>query len=109
MNNQIIFIGDEVLKKINTEDIVYIESDRHRTLVHLTYSTVQMNRSLSQWIEIIDKNFLQIHRGILVNVYHISQMYDDKLLMDNAKIVPVSRRRLTHVREVLKHFIGDSI
>lgn len=109
MRNQIIFIGDEVLRKINTADIVYIESDRHKTNIHFIDKIIVSNRPLKEWLDLLDKDFIHVHRGIIVNVYHVSQMYDNQILLDNAKIVPVSRRRIIHVREVLKHFIGDSL
>ncbi|WP_158561295.1 LytTR family DNA-binding domain-containing protein [Emticicia sp. C21] len=94
--------------RINTDDIVYLQSDWNYTHVH----TIDNRKILSSFTlkilekRIFDKDFIRINRGSLVNIRRISTIKDNgkvgEATMYNGSVLPISRRKLNTVKRVFE-------
>ena len=55
----------------------------------------------------MDRRMLQCHRSFVVNMDHIEQLADDHFLLGNKKSVPISRRKLTQVRNAFLRYLQE--
>lgn len=59
--------------------------------------------------ELIEKrNFIQIHKSFVVNIDFVEKMTNNSMIMNNGKIVPISKNRLTLVKRKYLEYIADS-
>lgn len=92
--------------QINTDDIVYLQSDWNYTNVHTIDNRIILSSFTLKILEkrIFDKAFIRINRGSLVNIKHISKIKDNgrcgEATMQNGSILPISRRKLNMVKKV---------
>jgi two-component system LytT family response regulator len=95
--------------QINTDDIVYLQSDWNYTNVHTVDNRIILSSFTLKILEkrIFDKAFIRINRGSLVNIKHISKIKDNgrggEATMQNGSILPISRRKLTMVKKVFEN------
>ena len=93
---------------INTEDIVYLQSDWNYTNVYTIDNRIILSSFTLKILEkrIFDKTFIRINRGSLVNIRHISTIKDKgkygEATMQNGSVLPISRRKLDIVKKVFE-------
>lgn len=79
-------------KKIDTQDILYVESDGNYINLHTKESTHRCRSTIKNIINnFSESNFVQTHRGFVVNINKISKFYTSHVLVNEIKI-PVSRK-----------------
>lgn len=92
--------------QINTNDIVYLQSDWNYTNVYTIDNRTILSSFTLKILEnsILDKSFIRINRGSLVNVKHIFRIEDNgrcgEATMFNGSKLPISRRKLNMVKKV---------
>lgn len=58
---------------INTNDIIFLEAQRHRTIIYTQTGICQIRRSLDEVEKILPSKFLRIHRSFIVNIQKIKR------------------------------------
>lgn len=78
--------------QIRLSQIYYIESLRHQIIIHSVEGEIIERKNLSNILkEITSKQFIQIHRSIIVNKQYIQKVnHQDILLKDNTTL-PIGR------------------
>ncbi len=87
---------------VGADEIVYIESMKKIQLVHLTgtENAFEASSSLEKFAEELSgQGFLQPHKSFLVNYLFIRHIGDAAITLTTGEEIPVSRRRLTALRE----------
>ena len=91
------------LEKIDYSDILYLQSIRNYTLIHLQDGTVKMSTKtmLFHINHCLNDNFIRIHRTFCVNKYHI-QNFDkkenvDSLFLKGGIQLAISRRKRSDI------------
>ncbi|MBQ4523733.1 MAG: response regulator transcription factor [Lachnospiraceae bacterium] len=58
---------------VRTSDIIFIEADGHKIIVHTKENDYISIHNLQYWLHILPKNcFFQIHRSFIVNLEHVT-------------------------------------
>ena len=102
------FINGE--KTLYTDNILYIESQKHKTFFHYMQSgmiTLQLYGKLD-CIEqkLADYDFLRLHKSYLVNMKHIVKLTNYTALLDTGDEIPIPRMRYQAVRERFTAYKG---
>lgn len=91
------------LEKIDYSDILYLQSIRNYTLIHLQDGTVKMSTKtmLFHINHCLNDHFIRIHRTYCVNKYHI-QNFDkkenvDSLFLKGGIQLAISRRKRSDI------------
>lgn len=81
--------------KLALKEVVKIEGERNYSRIHLaTGKTELSSKSLGYFEEIlVEKGFFRCHRSFLVNRHYVDQLQRDTLILKDATVIPVSRRR----------------
>lgn len=78
-------------KKVKTKDILFVESDGNYINLHTKEEIHRCRSTIKNFIgQLCESNFVQIHRGFVVNINMISKFYTSHVLVNEIKI-PVSR------------------
>ena len=85
------------------DDIVYVDSlNRVRAIHFADGESIQMNMTLAQIAEALPKDrFAYCHRSVVVNLRHVRSVGTSELTLNDGTTLPVSRRRLSELREAL--------
>lgn len=85
--------------KCQITDIIYIESSRHYLDIYTTSGVYHIRAKMSDYDKrLTDYGFVRIHVGYLVNVRYIYQLSSKGVLLDDKKLLPVSRDRIDEIK-----------
>lgn len=85
--------------KCQITDIIYIESSRHYLDIYTTNGVYHIRAKMSDYDKrLTDYGFVRIHVGYLVNVRYIYQLSSKGVLLDDKKLLPVSRDRIDEIK-----------
>lgn len=83
---------------INTDDILYAESDGRSTLIHTMTEDISDTRSIGGFSAMLDSNdFIEVYKSIFVNIARIRRINADTIVLENDAVVPLSRRNRKNV------------
>ncbi len=98
-------------KTLYTDNILYVESRRHKCLFYYMEKetvTYQMYGKLDQLEEALSAyRFLRIHKSFLVNMKHIRRISNYLAVLDCGEELPVPRLRFQKVREAFVAYKGE--
>ena len=93
-NNTIKVFRDGISYEIAEKDVSFFEADGSATLIFTNDSEYRSEKSLSEWMSILDNNlFFQCHKSFIVNLGKIERIDKVVAIMNNGDKVSVSRRR----------------
>lgn len=107
---QVTFSFIEGEKTLYTDNILYIESKKHKSV--FTYlETERMNYQIYEKLDHIEQRlngygFLRIHKSYLVNMKHIRKISNYKVVLDCGEELPVPRLKFQAVREAFVLYKG---
>ncbi|MBR1376586.1 MAG: response regulator transcription factor [Bacilli bacterium] len=100
-------IGKEV-NNIKVKDIIYIESyGRTITLYLADESKVTSYNKISSILEILPENFIKIHKSYVINVSKVKKYKKYEVILENDKILPISRLNADNVKKVMLRYIKN--
>ena len=85
-------------RRLRLDEIVYVDSVRHRTVVHTVYGNVQIVCSivrLEERLAALDHAFAKANSGYLVNLDHVTGIEGHEAVMTNGDRLLISRPRRT--------------
>lgn len=89
-------------KMIRVDSIISVESFNRKSVVKTLKSEFNTDFNFKQWSERLRyRNFLEVHRGIMVNIEAIDGLKDDVVYLKNATTMPVSRRKRNLLKSLL--------
>ena len=100
------FVPDRNSHTIFMDQICCLESFRHAVEI-----TLADGRKLKVWITLkeleckLNRNFLKINRGIIVNMDYIAQMGTDVCILQDGSRLPVRTRNSAEIRAAYDNFI----
>lgn len=90
---------------VRVDAIVSVESYNRKSIVKMLKHEYPSDLNYKQWYERLRyRNFIEVHRGVLINVDYIEMIHNDIIYMKNATTVPVSRRKRSSLKHILKLF-----
>lgn len=93
--------------RIPMDHIFYLEKQLRKMLVVTGRQVIDFYGKFEDLEPQLDRRMLQCHRSFIVNMDHIEQLADDHFLLDNKKMVPISRRKLTQVRNAFLRYLHE--
>lgn len=93
--------------RIPLDNIFYFEKQLRKMLVVTKQQVIDFYGKFEDLEVQLDRRMLQCHRSFIVNMDHIEQLADDHFLLDNEKTVPISRRKLTQVRNAFLRYLHE--
>jgi two-component system LytT family response regulator len=98
---------------IDANEIDWIEADDYYAAIHARKQRLLLRESLTSLVQRLDsKSFVRVHRSAIVNIDRIAQVRNDgdelKLVLQSGAQVPVSRRRRSTIRRILRRRNLDS-
>ncbi len=90
---------------VPSKRILYIESARNYIYVHLaTGAELKVRKSMQEVEEVLDRRFLRINRGVIVNMDAVDRMNRDSCEIDGMTFM-LSRRQRTEYRRKYNDYI----
>ena len=97
--------SDRRMKKINFDDILYIESYSDYLKIHCTSETIITRENISIIeAKLPQEYFVRVHRSYIVSINHIESFSNEELII-NKKSIPISR---SYKEEVIKFLLSRS-
>ena len=89
------------------DDIICIEANKNSNLIFTTQSDeIFVKGKIADYEkELADKYFISIHRSCLANMRYIKKFNADSLEFSNGKTVPVSRRKLSEIKDAFSKYM----
>lgn len=93
---------NDLLKKIEFEEILWIEADGNYIDVHLSGKRVATKISLTKVQEKINvPYFVRVHKKFLINIKKVDMIISSSELLINKKIIPIGSRYRSHLMRVI--------
>lgn len=88
--------------KIPFKDIMYFESENRKIKIVGRFGEKEYYEKLATVIEAVPKKeFVQIHKSIIVNCFYISNYTYEEIILSNGRKLPISQKFRVPVREEL--------
>lgn len=92
-------------QKISFEKVTYIESYHNYLFLHLVANAeIKIRSSMKEFAAQLDQRFLQINRGIIVNMEQVERMNPDSCEIDG-KVFMLSRRQRAECKKKYMDYI----
>ena len=92
------------------DQICLVESDNHSVNILLTDGRrLKIRMSFSDIEQKMDKNFLRINRGIIVNMDYIAQMGTNICVLRDGLSLPINIRQNTAIRAAYDNYVFDRL
>lgn len=108
--DEILVLGSMAdISKVYCSDILYLQKDKESKYVEYVTTTTRIRdrKSMEQAIEEMRcRDFIQIERRYMVNMKHITRIKGDTITLSNGEQLPVSRRKITFVKEQMNQYWG---
>ena len=100
----------EGVQKLYTDNIIYVESNRHRSVFFYLESEI-VNYRIYDKLDHIEQQlsgygFLRVHKSYLVNMKHIRKISNYTIALDIGEELPVPRLRYREVKEAYVAYRG---
>lgn len=104
-----VWMGEKAVV-INISDIYYLKTNERQTMLVTKNGELSTNLSLDAMEKRLNAcGFLRIQRGYIVNLNHVAEIvpwfnntYGIKLLNDLGEVIPVSRQKISILREIFE-------
>ena len=95
----IIFCYKNGIEAIRKKDIIYLESEAHKILIHTLQGDRIVYDKLDSYEQRLEKTFTRVHKSYLVNMDWVYSISSKELLLKNQVKIPVSRSKYQQVKE----------
>ena len=93
--------------RLSLRDIQYVEAFAHITAIRTTKGSFEAKISIGKLEELLGEDFCLVHRSFLVALRYIRQITKTDVIMDDGKLIPLSRRRYNAVNQAfIRYFKG---
>jgi len=96
--------------RVKQEDILYFEADGHRTLINTRDEVIEVNGGIGSFEEEVgSKAFIKPHRSYLLNLFHVKKVTKKEVVLDNGRVVPLSRRKYMEMNQAFINYFKKEI
>lgn len=112
-NKSMMFHFIEGDRKIFLDNIIYIESNKHKVIFHMhsdrnnLYTVYDKLDHVSEMLE--HSGFLRIHKSYLVNMKYIQKIQKYEVAVENNIVLPVPREKYKCVEEKYYEYEGEML
>lgn len=97
----------EGTRLISLKDIIYFETIRNYTYIHMKQGEIETRKTLREWMDMIGKeHFYQVHRSYVIALRYIETIDNDGVVMKYSNVkIPVSRRKHKEARDAFFAYV----
>lgn len=99
-------------RRVRLDEIIYVDSVRHRTIIHTMLGNFQIVCSIVRFEERLvelDHAFMKANSGYLVNLAHVTAVDDCDAVMSNGDRLPISRPRRTAFKRAFAEYVSGGL
>lgn len=96
-------------RKVKINEIYYIESDARLVNIHLKNEVLVSYGKLSDMEEMLKGNFLRTHKSYLVNLERVKSYKHNQVILDNGKVIPISRNSISKVKNEIFDYVKEEV
>lgn len=94
------------LKKVQFNEILFIEKYKDHTILHLCKDkSIQVSQPLKSFVNELNDSFVIINRSMVINLYHLIEIENIFAVMSNGVKLEISRRKRGIVKETLFKYV----
>ncbi len=106
--NPIIIIENGEQKTVNSESILYLEGDGKNCIVRTRDRVFKSSKTISRVFELLPRHcFYRIHRSYAVNMYCISSVSGNEVVLINGEKALIGRTHIADFKRVYKNFVKN--
>lgn len=108
-NKNIIIKTENCIKKIDSDEILFIESIKHDLIIHTEQDFFEIRDTLKKYEYILqDYNFNRANNSYLINLKHVKGVEQDFALVGNHKL-KIARSKKKQFMEHLVNYLGEKV
>lgn len=92
---------DGTVHWVHPSQIIYLEANRKRTIVHCTTKDIVVPAVIRDAVEMVDNKIMRVHRSYAVNRDHVVELKAGRLLLDDGTAIAIPAKRMADVRAML--------
>lgn len=93
--NMLVIRYDGVNKIIPLDEILYIESQNHKVILHKKEENLEFYARIGDLERELKERFFRIHKGYLINLIHVDRYSRMEVTLVNNDRLPISKYRYT--------------
>lgn len=101
--HEIIVTVENLKKKIDCRDIIYIERQQAKSIIQTRQREYQVYETITSLCDRIGDSFIRVNQGMVVNTSLISEIKGNNLYLKNGMDIPIGR---TYRKEVMAKYFG---
>lgn len=86
---------------VHPSQIIYLEANRKRTIVHCMTRDIVVPAVIKDAIEMVGEKIVRVHRSYAVNRDHVVELKTGRLLLDDGTSISIPAKRIADVRAEL--------
>ena len=99
VNDFIVINNKSVIERIETKEIVYIESNKRKIIFNTTECKYEMYEKLDNiYADLKQRGFIKVHRSYIVNREFIKKIEAKDIITTTGEIIPISRSKFDEVK-----------
>lgn len=100
--------SENITLRLYREDIIFIEASGHNINLNTKEAAYCIREGISIWQKRLnDKMFVLCHRSYIVNLMYVSKLEKNAVILDDGKVIPMSKRCAKSVKEAFISFYVD--
>lgn len=103
-SQEIIITEENIKKKIYEEDIIHIERELAKTVIHTLDRDYRVYETITSLCERLGDNFLRINQSEVVNIKEIKEIRDNSVFLKNGTMVRIGR---TYRKAVIETYFNQ--
>ncbi len=94
------------MKTIAGQDITYLEGDGKYCFIHTEKQTYHSSKTLTAIHKLLPQySFFRVHKSFVVNLFCISTIKDNLVILNSGEQLPISRTRLAGFKKAYRDFL----
>ena len=82
----------DTVERVLLDDILFMEAFAHYVVIHTKSAVLETRAGISEMEQSAGNAFVRCHRSYIVALNHINRITKTDIMLDNGKVIPLSRR-----------------
>ena len=109
MEKAVLLPVDGEILRLPIDQIQYVEAFSHTVSVVTEKNMFQVKKPISEIGKLLGEGFVRCHRSYLVGLKYISRLSKTEVILDNGKILPLSRSAAAMVHKAfIFYYTGEN-
>lgn len=93
-----------MLHTLMLSEILYISAFSKDSIITTSSSEILVKKSISQLQQLLENDFISVHRSYLVNPDYVASIERYTVTMVNGERIPIPQKKYNEIRDLLLHF-----